>query len=58
MCTRQIIMQKIREEEQRNVVLRFKNMIGRIVYGEIKYIKKNYLIVNLGNNAEGIMYSE
>lgn len=55
MTAKQIIMQKVREEERRLMVAKFRNKIGKIVYGEVKRISRDSLIIDLGEDAEGIL---
>jgi N utilization substance protein A len=56
MTARQVVMQKVRNEERRLMVSRFKDKIGKVVYGEVKSVTKDFLILDLGYDAEGILY--
>ncbi|MFZ9034968.1 MAG: transcription termination factor NusA [Francisellaceae bacterium] len=56
MTAKQVIMQKVREAERQKVMARFADKIGRIVYGEVKRTTRDFVIVDLGDDAEGILY--
>ena len=56
MTAKQVIMQKVREEERRLMVERFKDKIGKIVYGEVKRTTRDFIVLDLGNDAEGVLY--
>lgn len=56
MAAKQIIMQKVRDEERRLMISRFKDKVGHIIYGEVKRNTRDFIIVDLGDNAEGILY--
>ncbi len=55
MTAKQIIMQKVRDEERRQMVSKFRDKVGRIVYGEVKRVTRDFLIVDLGDDAEGVL---
>lgn len=52
---RQVIMQKVREAERRMVVEQFMNKIGQLVYGTVKKVTRDYIIIDLGGKAEAFM---
>ncbi|WP_119342884.1 transcription termination factor NusA [Facilibium subflavum] len=56
MTAKQVIMQKVREEEKRLMVERFTDKVGKIVYGEVKRVTRDFIVVDLGNDAEGVLY--
>ena len=56
MTAKQIIMQKVREEERRLMVDKFRDRVGSIVYGEVKRSTRDLLILDLGDDAEGVLY--
>ncbi len=56
MTAKQVIMQKVRDEERRLMVSRFKDKIGKIVYGEVKRATRDFLVLDLGEDAEGVLY--
>ncbi|WP_028389107.1 transcription termination factor NusA [Legionella fairfieldensis] len=52
---RQVIMQKIREAERQQIVDQFKNKLGQLVYGTVKKVTRDNIIIDLGNKAEAFM---
>ena len=55
MIAKQVIMQKVRDEERRLMVSRFKDKVGEIIYGEVKRSTRDFLLLDLGYDAEGIL---
>ena len=55
---KQVIVQKVREAERAKMVELFRDRKGEIVIGQVKRIDKGNVIVDLNNNAEGIIYRE
>ncbi len=55
---KQVIVQKVREAERAKVVETFKDRKGEIVTGQVKRLDKGNVIVDLNDNAEGIIYRE
>ena len=53
--SKQIIMQKIREAERNQVIAQYHGREGELVSGVVKKVTKDFLIVDLGNNAEGFL---
>lgn len=52
---RQVIMQKVREAERQLVIDQFKNKLGQLVYGTVKKVTRDNIIVDLGGKAEAFM---
>lgn len=52
---RQVIMQKIREAERDLVVEQYKNKLGQLVYGTVKKVTRDNIIIDLGGKAEAFM---
>ena len=52
---RQVIFQKIREAERRLVIDQFRSKLGQLVYGTVKKVTRDHIIVDLGGKAEGFM---
>ncbi len=52
---RHVIFQKIREAERQMVVEQFKAKIGQLVYGTVKKVTRDNIIVDLGGKAEAFM---
>ncbi|KTC64554.1 Transcription elongation protein nusA (plasmid) [Legionella adelaidensis] len=52
---RQVIMQKVREAERRQVIDQYKNKFGQIIYGTVKKVTKDNIIIDLGGKAEAFL---
>lgn len=55
---RQVIMQRVREAERAKVAESFKEKIGQLIMGLVKKATREYAILDLGSNAEGILPRE
>ena len=55
---KQVIVQKVREAERAQVVEQFRDQEGTIVTGVVKKVTRDSVIVDLGSNAEGVIYRE
>ncbi|AHE68242.1 transcription termination factor NusA [Legionella oakridgensis] len=52
---RQVIMQKVREAERRLIVEQFKSKLGQLIYGVVKKVTRDNIIIDLGGKAEAFM---
>lgn len=52
---RHVIFQKIREAERRVVIDKFKEKLGQLVYGVVKKVTRDNIIVDLGAKAEAFL---
>lgn len=52
---RQVIMQKVREAERQQVVDQFKDKFGQLIYGTVKKVTRDNIIIDLGGKAEAFM---
>lgn len=52
---RQVIMQKVREAERQQVVDQFASKLGQLVYGTVKKVTRDNIIIDLGGKAEAFM---
>lgn len=52
---RHVIFQKIREAERRMMVDQFKAKIGQLVYGTVKKVTRDNIIIDLGGKAEAFL---
>ncbi|CDZ75925.1 hypothetical protein BN59_00185 [Legionella massiliensis] len=52
---RQVIMQKVREAERQQVVDQFKNKFGQLIYGTVKKVTRDNIIIDLGGKAEAFL---
>ncbi|WP_316673809.1 transcription termination factor NusA [uncultured Tolumonas sp.] len=55
---KQVIVQKVREAERAQVVEQFRDQEGTIVTGVVKKVTRDSVIIDLGSNAEGVIYRE
>ena len=55
---KQVIVQKIREAERALVVDAYQDQIGELVTGVVKKSSRESVILDLGNNAEAIIYRD
>ncbi len=52
---RQVIMQKIREAERQVVIDQYSSKLGQLIYGTVKKVTRDNIIIDLGNKAEAFM---
>ncbi len=52
---RQVIVQKIRAAERDLVIEQFKSRLGQLVYGTVKKVTRDNVIIDLGGKAEAFM---
>lgn len=55
---KQVIVQKVREAERAVVIEQFREQEGKIVTAAVKKVSRDSIILDLGNNAEGIIGRE
>lgn len=55
---KQVIVQKVREAERAQVVEEYLDQVGEMVSGIVKRANREHVILDLGNNAEAIIYRE
>ncbi|MGA0838920.1 MAG: transcription termination factor NusA, partial [Pseudomonadales bacterium] len=55
---KQVIVQKVREAERAQIVQAYQPRVGELVNGTIKKLGRDNVIVDLGNNAEGLLTRE
>ncbi len=55
---RQIIIQKVREAEREKVYNEYKEQEGKIIHGTVKRMERGNIVLDLGNNVEGIIFKE
>jgi N utilization substance protein A len=54
-AARQVIMQKVREAERDLVIDQFKSKLGQLVYGTVKKVTRDNIIIDLGGKAEAFL---
>ena len=52
---KQVIVQKVRDAERAQMIAQFAGREGELLNGTVKKVTRDNIIVDLGNNAEGIM---
>ena len=52
---KQVIVQKVREAERAQMVEEYQDQVGELVSGSVKKVTRDSIIVDLGNNAEGLL---
>lgn len=52
---KQVIVQKVREAEREIVISEYEDRVGELVAGTVKKVTRDNIIVDLGNNAEGLL---
>lgn len=55
---KQVIVQKVREAEREIVINDYADKVGELVNGTVKKVTRDNIIVDLGNNAEGLLPRE
>jgi len=55
---KQVIVQKVREAERAQVVEQYLPRVGELVGGQVKKLGRDSVIIDLGNNAEGLLTRE
>jgi len=54
-AAKQIIMQKVREAERAKVTSAYESRVGELIHGTVEKVTRDNIIVDLGNNAEGLL---
>ena len=52
---KQVIVQRVRDAERAQVVEQYMSKVGELVSGSVKKVTRDNVIVDLGNNAEGLL---
>jgi len=55
---KQVIVQKVREAEREMVVDQYREHLGELVTGVVKKSNRDSVIIDLGNNAEAIIFKD
>ena len=55
---KQVIVQKVREAERALVVDAYKDQVGELVTGVVKKATRDSIVLDLGNNAEAVIYRD
>lgn len=52
---KQVIVQKVREAERAQIVDQYRDRVGELLAGSVKKVTRDAVIIDLGNNAEGVL---
>jgi N utilization substance protein A len=52
---KQVIVQKVREAERQQIVDQYRDRVGELISGTVKKVTRDSIIVDMGNNAEGLL---
>jgi N utilization substance protein A len=52
---KQVIVQKVQEAERAQVANAYKERLGQLVNGVVKKVTRDYILLDLGNNAEAML---
>ena len=55
---KQVIVQKVREAERAQIIEMYQSRINELIGGTVKKLGRDSIIIDLGNNAEGILTRE
>ncbi len=55
---KQVIVQKVREAERAQVVAEYEDRVGDLITGTVKKVNRDNVIIDLGNNAEAVLFRE
>jgi N utilization substance protein A len=55
---KQVIVQKVREAERNQVIAEYEERVGELVTGTVKKVNRDNILIDLGNNAEGVIYRD
>lgn len=52
---KQVIIQKVLEAERAQIVNAYKEKIGQLIMGAVKRVTRDFIVLDLGNNAEALL---
>ena len=55
---KQVIVQKVRDAERELIINRFRHRVGELLNGTVKKVTRDHIIVDFGDNAEGLLPRE
>jgi N utilization substance protein A len=55
---KQVIVQKVREAERSQIAEAYVDQVGELITGIVKKVNRDNVILDLGNNAEAVLYRE
>ncbi len=57
-AAKQVIVQKVREAERAKIVEAYRDRVGELVMGVVKRVERGNVFVDLGGNAEAVIFKE
>jgi N utilization substance protein A len=55
---KQVIVQRVKEAERNLIIDRFKHRVGELLNGTVKKVTRDHIVVDFGDNAEGLLPRE
>lgn len=55
---KQVIVQRVKDAERELIVNRFKDRVGELLSGTVKKVTRDHIVVDFGENAEGMLPRE
>lgn len=55
---KQVIVQKVREAEREKISKQYQHRVGEILIGVVKRVTRDYVVLDMGENAEAVMSRE
>ena len=55
---KQVIVQRVKDAEREIIVNRFKQRVGELLNGTVKKVTRDHIVVDFGDNAEGMLPRE
>lgn len=52
---KQVLIQKVREAERDKIIAQYSQRMGEMLIGSVKRVTREFLVVDLGGNAEGML---
>ena len=57
-AAKQVIVQRVKEAEREIIVDRFKHRVGELLNGTVKKVTREHVVIDFGDNAEGLLPRE
>ena len=55
---KQVIVQRVKEAERELIINRFRHRVGELLNGTVKKVTRDHIVVDFGDNAEGLLPRE
>jgi len=57
-AAKQVIVQRVRDAERALIIEQYQDRVGELINGSVKKVTREHIIVDMGNNAEGLLPRE